>query len=50
MEYDRRDQKSINEMSKLKARIATYIKDQKILMSKLKINEEKMMELSLSMK
>ena len=38
MEYDRREQKSIAEINKLKARIGNYIKDQKILMDKLKIN------------
>lgn len=39
MEYDRREQKSLNEITKLKSRIVTYIKDQKLLMNKLKMNE-----------
>ena len=50
MEYERRGHKSMTEKSKLKSRIVTYIRDQKNFMSKLKLNEERMKELSMSIK
>lgn len=44
------EEKYSTETAKLKGRIVTYIKDQKMLMNKLRINEEKMVELSTTMK
>lgn len=49
-ELIRAEERSNLEISKLKGRIANYIKDQRVLKNKLKLCEEKMAEFSLSLK